>query len=221
MFKGIFNRNQPGVKVTAVNIKFLGETHGLAGLTPPGNVFSYDLPFQNKIGSDLLIDDLKGPKMTVSGISVREPFKLLEASPKPPVEVPYLEKVTFKLKIEAPMVSYEGPLAIDISSGSNDSISMSVKKVTLHYKDVAVDLEDSAMLLPIHKGQVFRKRVQLYKVMSYRMKLDGVDVNKPFEVVGTQPKLPLSLDKKDSYLLDIFIKAPDFNYAGNLDLTFR
>ena len=225
MFPKLFGRSTKKspfeIKITSINVRFMGEVHGMRGLASTSKVFDYELPFQNKIGSDLLPDEVKGPPMKVTEIKVKEPFKLLEISPALPISVPYLSKTMLKLRIEGPEVNYEGPLTIEVASDSGDKVSINIQKIMLHNSSSVIELEDSAIIFPMQRGQVFKKDVQLYKILPYKSALNSIEVNEPFRVVSTEPKIPLVLDKKGSYVISIFMKAPDFSYAGILDLTFK
>lgn len=221
LFGGRSRKSPFEIKITSVNIRFMGEVHGMRGLVTGSRIFSFELPFQNKIGSDLLPDEVRGPPMKVTEIKVKEPFRLLGISPALPVSVPYLSKTMLRLSLEGPEVNYEGPLSIEVASDSGDKVSINIQKIILHNGSTAIELEDSAIIFPMQKGQVFKKDVQLYKILPYRGALNSIEVNEPFRVVSTEPKIPLVLDKKDSYVISIFMKAPDFSYAGILDLTFK
>ncbi len=199
----------------------MGETHSLMGRDVREKVFEINLPFQNKIGNDLLPDMLKGPKLTLGRIDVSPPFQLLEVSPKPPVEIEYMAKTMFKLKIKAPDVTYEGPLAISFGNESKETVNINISRITLSSGETKVELENSSMTVNMQKGQIFKRSVQLYKIMSFNDAIRGVSLNAPFELVSTDPKMPLKLDRKDSYIMDLFIKAPDFSYSGTLDLVFK
>ena len=227
LFPDIFHRGKPKngerarVTITSINIKFMGETHSLMGREVKDSIFELSLPFQNKIGSDLLPDMLKGPKLTLSRIDVSPPFQLVEVSPKPPVDIEYMGKTVFKLRIKVPEVTYEGPLAISFGNEPKETVNINLSKITLSRDGNKVDLEDSAMVVNMQKGQIFKRSVQLYKIMSYNDSVNSILLNHPFELVSTDPKMPLILDRKDSYILDLYIKAPDYSYAGTLDLVFN
>ncbi len=227
MFPGILNRGKSKnverarVTITSINLKFMGETHSLTGREVRDKVFELSLPFQNKIGSDLLPDMLKGPKLTLNRIDVLPPFQLLEVSPKPPIDIEYMAKTFFRLKIRAPEVTYEGPLAISFGNEPKETVNINISKMTLANGANKVDLEDSAMVVNMQKGQIFKRSVQLYKILSYNDSVSGISLNAPFELVSTDPKMPFRLDRKDSYIMDLYIKAPDFSYAGTLDLVFK
>ena len=209
------------VTITAINIKFMGNSHGLAGRGIDGTDFELTVPFQNKVGSGLLPDNLTGPKMVLNSITVAEPFKLLDVEPKLPVEVAYMSKVVFKLKIKVPDMTYEGPMSINFGNEPTNNVTISIKKVTLHHNGKSVELEDSAVTSSMQKAQLFKQNLQLYKVISYGDTVSKIEVSKPFELISTDPKLPLKADKKDSYIVGLYLKCPDFSYAGDLDIKFE
>lgn len=209
------------VTITSINLKFMGNSHGIDGRSVDGSEFELTLPFQNKVGSGLLPDNLTGPKIVLNQITVGEPFKLLEVSPKLPVEVAYMSKVVFTLKIKVPDMTYEGPMSINFGNEPTNNVTISIKKVTLHHKDRSVELEDSAVTSSMQKSQLFKQNLQLYKVVSFGDTVSRIDVSKPFELVSTDPKLPITADKKDSYIVGLYLKCPDFSYAGDLDIKFE
>ncbi len=199
----------------------MGEMHSIGGKSVNERVFELSIPFQNKIGSDLLPDMLKGPKLSLAKVEVSKPFELLDCSPKLPLEIGFMEKVVFKLRIRAPDVTYEGPLTINFGNESKETIAMSIDKILLAAKGVTIALEDSSMTTGMQKGQLFRKNIQLYKVLSYGDAVNSIEVSKPFELINVDPKTPFKLDRKDSYIISLYIKAPDFSYAGTLEISFK
>ncbi len=210
----------PKITITGVNLKFMGHTHGLAGMTTDDSTFSLDIPFQNKMGSDLLPDNLKGPPIRIGRISVAAPFKLLDVSPALPAEIAFMSKVTFRLKVNGPDVRYEGPLAVDFGNEASDTVNIMIKRVMLHRGDRTEELENSDITANMQKSQVFKQSVQMYKILSLGDTVSRVEVNMPFEVVSTEPKLPVRADRKDSYIISIYMKCPEFSYAGDLDIKF-
>jgi hypothetical protein len=208
------------VTVTSINLKFMGNSHGLDGMEINAPEFDVSIPFQNKMGSGLLPDNLKGPPLRITKIVVGEPFALLDVSPKLPVEVQYMGRIMFKLRIRAPPVTYEGPLSINFGNDSAENITINIKKVMLHYKEKAVELEESSIGASMQKSQLFKESIQLYKIVSLGDAISSVQVSRPFELVSTDPKLPVRADRKDSYILGMYLKCPDFSYAGDLDITF-
>ena len=79
----ILKRAKPAsqVEITSINLKFMGEMHSIAGKKVNSGIFELTIPFQNKIGSDLLPDMLKGPKLSLAKIDVSPPFQLVDYSP--------------------------------------------------------------------------------------------------------------------------------------------
>ena len=208
------------VRITAVNVKFMGVSHALAGLDVAGREAELKIPFQNKMGNNLLPDNLKGPKAEISKISVMPPFTLESVSPALPVQVEFMSRVVFTIRIGVPDMSYEGPLQINFGNEAANSITISIRKVTLHRGDRHVELEESGVTSSMQKSQLFRQNVQAYKILSFGDQVKNIVVNKPFEIVSTDPKLPLVADRKDSYIISLYMKCPEFNYAGDMDINF-
>lgn len=218
----LFGKKKSGtnITVTSINLRFMGNSHAIDGMHVTEAEFDVNIPFQNKMGSGLLPDNMKGPKMVVSAITVADPFKLVHISPELPVEVEFMSKAMFRIRIRAPNITYEGPLSINFSNEASNSVTISLKKVTLHYKDRDVELEDSAVTSTMQKSQLFMEKIQLYKIISLGDVVNSVEVSRPFEIVSTDPKLPIKADRKDSYIVSLYMKCPDFGYAGDLDITF-
>lgn len=216
----LFKTKKPKGRITGINIRFMGETHTLPGKEITGSTMEIEIPFQNKIGGNLLPDMLKVPPITVEKVDVAQPFKLLDTEPKLPAKVEFMSRVTFKLRVAPPQTGYSGPMSVSFSNSSSDLISINVNEVTISSKSDSIALDDSAFIMNLQKGQIFKKSVQMFKLFGYNDMVDSVGVSKPFEVVSTSPRMPISLDHKDSYIVDIYIKAPDFNYAGGLDIKF-
>ncbi len=210
-----------GVTLTSINLKLGADVHALNGREITEEVFRLDIPFQNKIGSGLLPSHLKGPDMTINDILVEKPFELLESSPKTPLNVPYMASMPFSLRIRAPKGSYSGPLSITFDTDSKDNVNIDVKKMTLIDGQRTADIEDTATNMILKKSQIIRRDIQVYKILKYGRRVEKVEINKPFEVVSTDPATPFTVDRKDSYIIKIFLKCPDFNYAGPMEITFK
>ena len=221
IFRRLFGGRKPAarVRVTSINLKFMGNAHGIDGMDVDTPEFEVTIPFQNKMGSGLLPDNLRGPPLRITRITVAEPFGLISVSPQLPVDVPYMGRTAFRIRIRAPQVTYEGPLSISFGNDAAENITINIKKVTLHYRGRSVELEESSIGASMQKSQLFKESVQLYKVVSFGDTVSRVEVSKPFELVNTDPPLPLKADKKDSYILGMYMKCPDFSYAGDLDIT--
>lgn len=206
------------VTITNINLKFMGGAHQISGMEVADKVFDLRVPFSNKMGNNTLPDNLKGPKMVISKITVEPPFKLVDVTPALPVEVEYMAKVVFILKIAAPDMNWEGPLTVNFGNESTNNVTISIKKVTLHQAEKAVELEESGVTTSMQKSQLFKQNLQLYKIISFGDTVSKIEVNEPFEIVSTEPKLPIKADKKDSYIISIYMKCPQFSYAGDLDI---
>ncbi len=206
--------------ITGINIRLGGDVHSLPG-REVGEVFDLSIPFKNRLGNGLLPDNLKGPDITVSNITVDMPFRLVETVPKLPVEVPYKSEVSFALKIKGPEGNYSGPLLIKFDTSSKDNIDLNIARIVLASGAKKADLEGSTFNMNIKKGQIFRRDIQLYKVLSFQQKVEAVEISAPFQIISTEPKAPFAIDKKDSYVMTIFIKCPEFSYAGDMEIVFR
>lgn len=220
-FSRLSGRSNYKVSITAINLKFGGSVHGIDGMTVTTKSFDLPIPFKNKMGSDHIPDTIKGPKIKISKISVSDPFKLISVSPELPAEVDFMASKSFVLKLEAPSMNYSGPLTVSFEKDQGESINLSVPKTVLIYGEKRVELEESSILGTVQKSQVFRRSIQLYQVIDYMDRINSLEVSKPFELVDTDPKLPLTADKKDSYRINLYIKSPSFNYAGNLEITLK
>jgi len=215
-----FLPKKKGFKITVTNIslRFMGAVHGIPGITSEKQVFYVNIPFQNKMGSNLLPDDLKGPSMKIKEIKVGMPFKLLDVSPALPAEIPFMEKAVFRLKIEGPSINYEGPMSITMNDEPAENIGLNIKAIVLSKGNQRVELQNSSMRLSLQKGQIFKTELQMYNVLKYNDKISRVRTAPPFTVESTDPAAPASVDKKDSYVMKIYVRAPDSNYTGDLEI---
>ncbi len=206
--------------LTSINIRLGGDIHSLPG-RDVDKTFIVNIPFKNKMGSGLLPDNLKGPDVTINSITIDRPFELLEVSPELPCNVPFMSEEKFTLRIKAPEGSYNGPLLVRFDTGNKDSIDIKMSRIILTHGTKSVELESGATSMNVKKGQVFRRDIQLYKILSFDQKINSIEVSKPFGFVLSEPNVPLVVDKKDSYVMNIFIKCPDFSYAGELEIKFK
>ncbi len=218
-FRG-FAKKETTTTITNISIKYMGDAHGLDGMEVRGSVFELKIPFQNKTGSDLLADNLKRPDLKIEGISVSAPFKLVGVNPKLPVLVKYQEGVELKLKIKVPDLPYSGPLSINLGEKDASMVRVEIQKIVAISKNARVDLEEAPSVLSVQKDQVLKRDVQLYKVLKYGDIVNGIKVNDPFVFSGSDPKLPFRLDQENSFIVSIYVLAPEFSYAGPLELTF-
>ncbi len=218
---GFLKRSKVRVSITNINLKIMGGVHSIGPKEVRERVFSVNVPFTNKSGSDLVPAHFKRPSIRIDRVSITAPFTLVSLAPQLPVEIAYREQVVFKFRIKAPEEQYMGPVTIDFGNNPQDIIHLTVNKITLKSEKRDVDLQDSAFATSVQKNQIFKKDVQLYKALAYGDKVQGVAVNQPFELVGTEPRLPLTVDQQRSYPLTLYLKAPDFSYAGPLEVTLK
>ncbi len=217
-----FGKKDPatGTVITSISIDYLGDKHGLDGMQVHDKVFELSIPFQNKTGSDLLADNLKRPDLKIEGVSVSRPFELVDVSPTPPIAVRYREGVTVKLRIKAPDLPYTGPMSVTLGEKSSGMVRVQIEKIMAVRNGAKTVLEEAPSVLSVQKGQVLKRDVQLYKVMRYGDKVNGIAVNAPFVMSGSEPKAPFRIDKENSYIISVFVLAPDYSYAGPLEITF-
>lgn len=223
IFKKILGRPKEQVSITLTNItlKFGGDFHALEGRTLKEQIFSLEVPFQNKMGSGLLPDNLKGPDITINQVSAEKPFELIDISPKPPVNVAYLSSTLFKLKIKAPMANYTGPLLIAFNTESKDNVNVDLDKMVLVHGEEKAEMPGTKINMILKKSQIIRRDIQAYNILKYGQKVEGISISKPFEIVSADPAPPFTVDRKDSYVVKLFIKCPDFNYAGSMEISFK
>jgi hypothetical protein len=55
--------------------------------------------------------------------------------------------------------------------------------------------------------------------MSYGDTAKRIEVAPPFRFVSSDPKLPLRVDDTNSYIVELYIQAPEAPYAGPLEIT--
>jgi hypothetical protein len=214
-------KSPPGaISLTSINLRFGTDMHAISGREFKDEVFTIEVPFHNKMGSGLLPDNLKGPDISINEITVEKPFELVEVTPKPPTNVAYMSSANFTLKIRALTPNYSGPLTITFATDSKDNVNIDVQKILLSDGTKKVEIEDTANNMILKKSQIIRRDIQVYKILKYGKRVDNIEVNKPFQIVSSEPAVPFTVDKKDSYMVKLFIKCPEFNYAGPLELTF-
>ncbi len=218
----IFDRlrhGKPKANITSISINYMGSTHQLQGMKVFDSEFELRIPFKNKTASDLP-EDIKRPDLRIDDIQVQSPFKLIDVKPQLPIVVPYGESTEILLKLKAPEIAYTGPLFLNMLAKSPDSIHVSISHVLLSKDEKSYEVESSQRSMYLQKGEVFRQDVQVMSVLDKGESISRVEVNKPFSLVKTEPQLPLNCDK-DSIVLSLFLKAPEFSYAGPLEVDFH
>ena len=209
------------VNITSINIRMGNDVHGIGGMHVSGKIAKITIPFSNRIGRGLLPDNLKSPPITISGISAEKPFEVIEINPKLPVDVDYRASVSFNITLKVPEGNYEGPVNVRFETKSNDNIGLSIEKVKLLYEGREYDLENSTESMTVRSGQIIKKDIQMYKLLSFGDSVRKIIIGPPFELADSSPKLPIKIDRKDSYIVSLFIKCPGFSYAGPMLITFE
>ncbi len=222
IFKRFKNNKNPGksITLTSINLRFGSDVHALQGKEFDKEEFELKIPFKNTMGSGLLPDNIKGPEITIKKISVDSPFQLTQLSPKPPLKVGYLSSTSFNMRLRSPSPNYTGPVTISFETDTSDNVNIDINKVVLIKGDMRREIEDTATNMILKKSQIIRRDIQLYKILKYEQAVSSVKANPPFELVSSEPALPFTIDRKDSYVIKLFIRCPDFNYAGPLEIIF-
>ncbi len=225
---GIFGRKKSGTHVTRTIIRWRGKMHALdeKGFDVEGSTFMEEIPFSNRSNSNMLTESnignapiLKAQKpnpIKITGVEVAAPFKLAGAEPAMPVVIQADQSVVLKLSISPPEHAYNGALSITLNSEVPESTHVELSKFTLKNKRRSVDIENSARIMSIEKGQMFSQAVQLYKIVGYRTKVKSLSVEPPFKLVSTDPKPPFEIDNPNSYIVTFYIQPPEVSYAGTL-----
>ena len=213
-------KSKASIFLTSINLRFGSDVHALSGKEVEGQEFELEIPFKNTMGSGLLPDHLKGPGIKITSISTDVPFQILSTEPKTPISVDYLSSLVFRVRLRSPTTNYTGPVTISFNTESGDNVNIDLNKVVLVDGTLRVDIEDTASNMILKKSQIIRRDIQVYKILKYGRSVSAVKANDPFEVVSSEPSMPFIVDKKDSYVIKLYIKCPDFNYAGPLELSF-
>ena len=226
---GIFKKKEAkkvAVRVTNINIRWMGGVHTLQGLESESREFEVDIPFHNRSDGAEKIRDALGSaiiedKVRINGITVDQPFKLISIDPMPPQELANGESIVFKLMVEAPEQSYSGPMQVRFADAPKEKVRVEINRVTLIRNGRKVSIENSELVMELEKNQIFKNSIQMYKILSLGDEVKGVEVNKPFNFVSSDPKLPFKVDNENSYIVVFYIQAPDISYAGPLELTLH
>ena len=227
----IFKKKKSATHITRTIIRWRGKMHAIDenGYDVNGTTFVKEIPFSNRSSANMLTESnvgnapiLKAQKpnpIKITGVEVAAPFKLTGIEPNVPIEVQSDQSVVLRLNIEAPEHSYNGALNITLNSEVPESTHVELSKFTLRNKGRSVDIENSARIISIEKGQIFAQAIQLYKIVGYRTKVKGLSVEPPFKLVSTDPKPPFEIDNPNSYIVTFYIQPPDVNYAGSLEIN--
>ncbi len=211
--------NKHTLRITNLNIKMGGETHGIKGSEFDTSTFKLSVPFQNKVGSGLLPDGVRGQDIRITSIVAEQPFQVIDVKPKLPVSVAYLSKMVFDITAKGPEGNYEGPMYLKFDT-DEEGVVVNVEKITLKNGSKSYELENSTESMKVRKGQILRRDLQAYKILSYGSEVKSVEISTPFSIYEVQPKLPFRVDVKDSYMIRLYIKAPEFSYSGPIEISF-
>ncbi len=212
------------VNVTSINLKWKGSVHQLGSIKIKGRTFEVRIPFQNKPQDDFNMDFLKTqkkPPIPIKKMDVKEPFKLVEITPRLPIEVNEGQRVEFKAKIEAPDYNYEGPLNIDMLSDSSDLAHIEITKIMISFNGKTTDVTKNPMISDLQKGQIFRQNIHLLGVVDFETTINKIEIAAPFSFVSSNPKLPFKVDRKTGFLIDLFVQGPQQNYGGPLEIRLN
>lgn len=217
------------VTITSVNIRWMGQMHAMEGFEVETNPFTITIPFQNKTQQDALPFEALKEKLKaqekapirITGIESSTPFKLISVYPKLPVDVPSSVRVEFKITLQAPDYTYTGPVTISLGSEEAGMIKVQINKVIVTTPMKSVEIENSGVILNMPKGGIFKNSIQMYKAMSYGERVDKVTLEKPFEFVSCDHQIPFTINEPSSYLVTFYIKAPDVDYAGPMEIKLE
>ncbi|MEM3841345.1 MAG: hypothetical protein QXN59_01460 [Candidatus Micrarchaeaceae archaeon] len=210
------------IEIGTVNVRWRGSFHTLPGASSDTSRFVYVIPFKNTISQNELIKDIAKEQvpdtMKILGVNVAQPFKLVSVDPNPPFEIKAGEKVEIKLTIDGPTAKYSGPMAVTIVEDQPETVKIGVNRVVLHRGSKSFEIPDSSIMMEIQKNMVFANKVQIYKIMGFGETASSISVSPPFKFVSSNPKLPFTVDDPNSYLVELYIQAPESSYAGQLDV---
>ncbi len=208
-------------KITNFNVYWKGRMHALPGMELRERRFSYELPFSNTSTEDALtfLKSQKREPEVIEKLEVSGPFTLVSVEPKPPVSIGQGQKVTFRLLIDAPDYGYSGPATIKLGAHVVEQVRVEIPAVVVKANGKSVNVLEHGEIKVLQKGSEFEESVQMYRALGYGSRVSKVAVNKPFEFLRSEPALPFTIDDKSSFVVAFFFRAPEFDYAGPLEIT--
>lgn len=222
--KRLFGRKNAEIEINAVNLRWKGKMHSLPGLSPESRRFKITVPFTNKTEGESAIPGLKMQKEkeeTIMTIEVSQPFKLERVAPQLPITIQKGEKVGIEIEMLGPDFAYSGPLTITLGSKAVENIKIEITKQLVRYSGVDTEIPNTAEVLALEKGMIFKKDIQLLKAVSFGTEVKSMGVNDPFRLVSTDPKTPFRITDGNSWIVALYIQAPDFSYAGPFELSIE
>ncbi len=207
--------------ITGINIRLQGAVHQLKGLESAESIIEIKIPFKNKVHSDMLTDAgvfkaQEGKPISIKEVKVSDPFSIVQVEPKAPIEIKSGQSVEFTIRLNAPKHNYTGPLTVSLEAATEEVVHIEIAKTILEWKGKRTEIESSARMLNVQKNGIIVENVQLYKAMSSGDTVTSVDVEFPFKIASTEPKLPVKLDAPNGYIMGFYIQAPDHSYSGDL-----
>ena len=207
--------------ITGISIYWKNSMHGLPGRKLSEREFSLKIPFTNKNYESLSFLKKSDTTEIVQEIEVKSPFKLISIEPQLPASIKSGESIEFDIRISAPEYNYSGPLVLKMIPKPVEMAHVELPDIIAVNGEKRVKVNEHGEVKSVEKGSNFEISMQMYRVLTYNDTVKGVSVNKPFEFVGSEPKLPFTIDNKSSFVASFYIKAPEFDYAGTLELVFE
>ena len=208
-------------RITNFNIYWKGAMHPLPGRSIGARRFEFELPFSNRGDDDglsFLKHQARPPEM-IKSIEAAEPFKVISVEPVLPITVNEGQKITIKMVLETPDYNYSGPVTIKMGAQTAEQVRIEIPEVAIVADGKRTKVTEHGEIKVLGKGAEFETSVQMYRALSFGARVSAVAVNKPFEFVRSEPALPFTINDKSSFVVSFFIKAPDYNYAGPIEIT--
>ncbi len=217
---GLFKKKKM-ISIPAVNLKFRGEIHTVEGVSAEGKIFSMVVPFTNRPYANSLTEaEIIKPSdfepIVINGIQASQPFRVLAIEPSIPRRITSEERVEFKISVEGPDYNYSGPLTLEFQEENREFVHVEITKVIVNSYGRSVEAESALNMLNVPKNHIFQQNLQLMKILNYGSKVVKINVDQPFEFEGSNPKLPFVINDAGSFVLSIYIKAPESNFSGPL-----
>ncbi len=212
--------NGPSGSVSNVNIYWKGAMHSVHGFEIEGNEHEIVIPFTNHGAGLSFLKDQKKQEV-IDSITASDPFKIGSVVPGLPLVINTGEKIEIHITLKNPDYNYSGPLTLKLGSAANAEIHLELQKTMLNAKGKSIKVSESGEVKRINRGDIFESSVQMLRVFKKGDVITEVSVNKPFSFIRSEPELPFSIESDNSFIVAFYIKAPDFDYAGNLELNVK
>ncbi len=215
----IFGKKGGKIQISNINLYWQGGMHSLKGTSSPESEFEISIPFKNKKEETLsFLKRKKKDAERIEKIEAAPPFKIISINPQLPVAVGEGESAEIRIRIKGPDFGYSGPITIKMYGPSEERIHIEIPDLFLKRGGRKVKVNEHGEVYNLVKNQVFEVSAQMYKLLTLNDHVEKISVNEPFEVEGTDPKLPFTLAEASSFVVTFMIKAPDFDYSGPLEI---